>query len=62
MGHARLDGVDAQQLQVDLRLEHLPLHRLRRHRRSISNRVAIYRTTRIREDLGCDSGVYYTNV
>jgi tetrathionate reductase subunit B len=28
----------------------------------IAKRVATYRTTRIREDLGCDTGVYYTNI
>jgi hypothetical protein len=61
MAHSRLHGDDAQQLQVDLRLEHLPLHQLRRHRRGISKRVATYHN-RIREDLGCGIGVYYTNV
>jgi tetrathionate reductase subunit B len=28
----------------------------------IAKRVATYRTARIREDLGCDTGVYYTNI
>ncbi len=28
----------------------------------IAKRVATYRTTRIREDLGCDTGVYYQNI
>ncbi len=28
----------------------------------IAKRVATYRTTRIREDLGCDPGVYYQNI
>ena len=28
----------------------------------IAKRVAAYRTTRIREDLGCDTGVYYQNI
>jgi tetrathionate reductase subunit B len=28
----------------------------------IARRVASYRTTRIREDLGCDTGVYYQNI
>jgi tetrathionate reductase subunit B len=28
----------------------------------IAKRVATYRTSRIREDLGCDTGVYYQNI
>lgn len=28
----------------------------------IAKRIATYRTARIREDLGCDTGVYYTNI
>ncbi len=28
----------------------------------IAKRVATYRTTRLREDLGCDTGVYYSNI
>jgi tetrathionate reductase subunit B len=28
----------------------------------IAKRIATYRTTRIREDLGCDTGVYYANI
>ena len=28
----------------------------------IAKRVATYRTARIREDLGCDTGVYYQNI